>query len=176
MCFLVQLWYICNGLHGITSQKSIIFIIICLITAYSILCFQIHNKSHEGEKCFKCDLCPYASISQRHLESHMLIHTDQKPYQCDQCDQSFRQKQLLRRHQNLYHNPNYVPPPPREKTHECPECGRAFRHKGNLIRHMAVHDPESSAQEKALALKLGRQKKIQVNTNYLSHKLQDRGV
>ncbi|PSN37776.1 hypothetical protein C0J52_15857 [Blattella germanica] len=92
----------------------------------------------------------------------MLIHTDQKPYQCDQCDQSFRQKQLLRRHQNLYHNPNYVPPPPREKTHECPECGRAFRHKGNLIRHMAVHDPESSAQEKALALKLGRQKKIQI--------------
>lgn len=172
MCFLVQLWYICNGLHGITSQKNIIFIIICLITAYYMLCFQIHNKSHEGEKCFKCDLCPYASISQRHLESHMLIHTDQKPYQCDQCDQSFRQKQLLRRHQNLYHNPNYVPPPPREKTHECPECGRAFRHKGNLIRHMAVHDPESSAQEKALALKLGRQKKIQVNTNYLSCKLQ----
>ncbi|XP_046997162.1 transcriptional repressor CTCFL isoform X2 [Schistocerca americana] len=134
--------------------------------------YKIHNKSHEGEKCFKCDLCPYASISHRHLESHMLIHTDQKPYQCDQCDQngekinlclqSFRQKQLLRRHQNLYHNPNYVPPPPREKTHECPECGRPFRHKGNLIRHMAVHDPESSAQEKALALKLGRQKKIQI--------------
>jgi transcriptional repressor CTCF len=111
----------------------------------------------------------------------MLIHTDQKPYQCDQCDQvilsshngepssksgirfqAFRQKQLLKRHQNLYHNPNYVPPQPKEKTHECPECGRAFRHKGNLIRHMAVHDPESSAQEKALALKLGRQKKIQI--------------
>jgi transcriptional repressor CTCF len=142
---------------------------------------QVHNKTHEGEKCFKCDLCPYASISQRHLESHMLIHTDQKPYQCDQCDQvilsslntepssksairfqAFRQKQLLKRHQNLYHNPNYVPPQPKEKTHECPECGRAFRHKGNLIRHMAVHDPESSAQEKALALKLGRQKKIQI--------------
>ncbi|XP_059477046.1 transcriptional repressor CTCFL-like [Neocloeon triangulifer] len=124
--------------------------------------FKVHNKTHEGEKCFKCDLCPYASISQRHLESHMLIHTDQKPYQCDQCDQAFRQKQLLKRHQNLYHNPNYVPPTPKEKTHECPECGRAFRHKGNLIRHMAVHDPESSAQEKALALKLGRQKKIQI--------------
>lgn len=92
----------------------------------------------------------------------MLIHTDQKPYLCDQCDQSFRQKQLLKRHQNLYHNPNYVPPPPREKTHECPECSRAFRHKGNLIRHMAIHDPDSSIQEKQLALKLGRQKKIQM--------------
>lgn len=69
---------------------------------------------------------------------------------------------MLKRHQNLYHNPNYVPPPPREKTHECPECQRAFRHKGNLIRHMSVHDPDSTAQEKAMALKLGRQKKIQI--------------
>lgn len=37
-----------------------------------------------------------------------------------------------------------------------------FRHKGNLIRHMAVHDPESSLQEKQQALKMGRQKKIQI--------------
>ena len=62
----------------------------------------------------------------------------------------------------MYHNPQYVPPCPREKTHECPECGRTFRHKGNLIRHMAVHDPDASSQEKAMALKLGRQKKIQI--------------
>jgi hypothetical protein len=75
--------------------------------------------------------------------------------------QAFRQTQLLKRHQNLYHNPNYVPPPPREKTHECPECQRAYRHKGNLIRHMSAHDPESTAHEKAIALKIGRQKKVQ---------------
>merc|ERR1712020_731617 len=95
-------------------------------------------------------------------ESHMLIHTDQKPFECDQCDQSFRQRQLLKRHQNLYHNPNYVPPEPKEKTHECPECARSFRHKGNLIRHMALHDPDSTAKEKAIALKAGRQKRIQI--------------
>ncbi|CAG9839353.1 unnamed protein product [Diabrotica balteata] len=124
--------------------------------------YKLHNKSHEGEKCYKCELCPYASISARHLESHMLIHTDQKPFQCDQCDQSFRQKQLLKRHQNLYHNPHYVPPEPKEKTHECPECTRAFRHKGNLIRHMAFHDPDPTIQKKQLELKLGRQKKIRI--------------
>ncbi|XP_015910238.1 transcriptional repressor CTCF isoform X2 [Parasteatoda tepidariorum] len=120
--------------------------------------YKLHSKTHEGEKCFKCDLCPYASISQRHLESHMLIHTDQKPFRCDECDQAFRQKQLLRRHKNLYHNPNYVAPLPKEKTNECSECKKAFRHKGNLIRHLAIHDPEASMAEKEEALRIGEPK------------------
>lgn len=49
--------------------------------------FKVHCKSHEGEKCYKCELCPYASMSQRHLETHMLIHTDEKPFHCKLCDQ-----------------------------------------------------------------------------------------
>ena len=105
--------------------------------------FKQHLKTHEGEKCFKCDLCNYASVSARHLESHMLIHTDKKPFLCDECEQSFRQKQLLKRHKNLYHNPEYIPPQPKEKTHECPHCAKAFRHKGNLMRHLALHDPDA---------------------------------
>ena len=55
-----------------------------------------------------------------------------------------------------------MPPQPKEKTYECPECQRTFRHKVNLIRHMALHNPESTEQEKAMALKIGRQKKIQI--------------
>merc|ERR1712013_522918 len=73
----------------------------------------------------------------------MLIHTDQKPFQCDQCDQSFRRKQVLKRHQNLHHNPAYVPPAPKKKTQECPGCGRSFRHKGNLIRHKSRCHPDT---------------------------------
>lgn len=79
--------------------------------------YKIHVKTHEGEKCFKCELCPYAALSQRHLESHILTHTGEKPFQCDECEQSFRQKQLLRRHKNLYHTPDYIPPVPRDKRH-----------------------------------------------------------
>lgn len=92
----------------------------------------------------------------------MLVHTDQKPYHCGACNQAFRQKQLLRRHENIYHNPAYIPPMPKEKTHICPTCSRQFRHKGNLIRHMAFHDPDSRSREQAMALKVGRQTRVQV--------------
>ena len=78
--------------------------------------YKIHLKTHEGEKCYRCELCPYAALSQRHLQSHILTHTGEKPYACNECDQSFRQKQLLKRHKNLYHTPDYIPPAPREKV------------------------------------------------------------
>lgn len=55
-----------------------------LVNKYQL---KVHCKSHEGEKCYKCELCPYASMSQRHLETHMLIHTDEKPFHCKLCDQ-----------------------------------------------------------------------------------------
>lgn len=106
--------------------------------------YKLHVKTHEGEKCFKCELCPYAAGTLRHLNSHMLTHTNEKPFVCDCCNQSFRQKQLLRRHINLYHNPDYVPTPSKEKTHECTLCKKQFAHKGNLIRHLAIHDPSAT--------------------------------
>ena len=72
-----------------------------------------------------------------------LYDVNQYHQRCDECDQSFRQKQLLKRHKNLYHNPEYVAPQPKEKTHECPHCQKSFRHKGNLMRHLAIHDPDA---------------------------------
>ncbi|KAH8333347.1 hypothetical protein KR067_006452 [Drosophila pandora] len=118
--------------------------------------YKLHVKSHEGEKCYRCDFCPYASVTKRHLDSHLLIHMDEKPFQCDQCPQSFRQRQLLRRHVNLMHNDNYQPPTPREKVHQCPSCPRIFTHKGNLIRHMEIHDDTVKARDQKKRLKLGR--------------------
>lgn len=117
--------------------------------------YKIHIKSHEGEKCFKCDLCNYASAAPRHLEAHMCVHFNQKPYECDECDQCFRQKQLLKRHKNLYHDPNYIPPEPKAKNHICKTCSKTFRHKGNLMRHFVLHDPMATEAEKEVALKIG---------------------
>ena len=71
---------------------------------YSYL-FESHKQIHIGEKRIKCELCPYSSIKQIHLDSHMLTHTNQTIYCCGHCDHTFTQKQLLRRHYKLLHNP-----------------------------------------------------------------------
>ena len=34
---------------------------------------KVHKKTHEGEKCFKCDLCPYSSIRYDILLAYVCI-------------------------------------------------------------------------------------------------------
>jgi hypothetical protein len=41
------------------------------------------------------------------------------------------------------------------------------------MRHLALHDPDSSVQEKAMALKYGRQKKIQIIDGHQGHNTSD---
>lgn len=65
--------------------------------------FKVHMKTHEGEKCFKCNLCDYAALTPRHLQVHQMTHSGEKPFKCDECPLAFRQRQLLIRHRTHYH-------------------------------------------------------------------------
>ena len=103
---------------------------------------KVHRRSHQGEKLHRCDLCQYACSTPKRLGEHMLIHADLKPLNCDECDQNFRTKTLLKRHQNVNHNPSYIIPRTK-KVYKCTDCTRSFSCKGNLVRHQANHPPKS---------------------------------
>ncbi|CAG0902626.1 unnamed protein product [Cyprideis torosa] len=62
------------------------------------------EKDHAGKVKYPCNTCDFAASSIPSLNSHMLIHQDLKPFLCDQCSQSFRKKQLLKRHLKLHHS------------------------------------------------------------------------
>ncbi|XP_075973597.1 uncharacterized protein LOC142974911 [Anticarsia gemmatalis] len=115
---------------------------------------RVHSKTHKGEKTFKCEMCPYAARYRRFLEAHTLVHTGEKPFTCDHCKMRFRRKSLLCRHINLYHNPGYVPPKPRERTHECHHCGRRYAKKGNLVKHVAIHETKTVRKQEEVTKKI----------------------
>ena len=103
--------------------------------------FKLHMKSHEGEKCFKCDLCDYAGVSYRHLEAHLLTHSGDKPYECDQCDMAFRHRQLLRRHKNTYHNPTFIEV---KEDQECSACLKLFEKQKDVVGDSQQSEEEDS--------------------------------
>uniref|UniRef100_A0A5S6QBW0 C2H2-type domain-containing protein n=1 Tax=Trichuris muris TaxID=70415 RepID=A0A5S6QBW0_TRIMR len=101
--------------------------------------FKVHQKLHDGERCFPCDRCPYSASSQNHLEAHLSTHYEARPFKCTVCDQSFRQVQMLKRHVNTKHNPNYVKPPKPPLRYVCERCDKGFAFWGNLKRHTETH-------------------------------------
>lgn len=109
--------------------------------------FKVHFKSHDGEKCFKCPECDYSAISQRHVDSHMLVHSGLKPYECEDCDLAFRQKALLKRHRNVYHNPDYNPDNSEDKSDPCRACEKSLANKNKAENMLNISQQASDDRE-----------------------------
>ena len=63
---------------------------------------KVHKKTHEGEKCFKCDLCPFSThqmsrLKQHHQRSHV-TGFPKRTYKCTQCPKVVTEKRYLRLH------------------------------------------------------------------------------
>lgn len=64
-------------------------------------CFPLALSS--GEKPHRCQLCPFASAYERHLEAHMRSHTGEKPYKCDLCAFRCSDRSNLSHHRRRRH-------------------------------------------------------------------------
>ena len=68
----------------------------------SFLFLQIHERSHTGDKPFKCEMenCSRAFATSYGLKSHVRVHTGEKPYKCPiaDCMKAFKTSGDLQKH------------------------------------------------------------------------------
>ena len=84
----------------------------------------------DGQRRWKCLMCPKIYSSKHNLVTHIFGHNGIKPHCCQICGKLFKQTSHLQTHALTHSN---------VKPYTCQVCGRAFSQASHVKRHMAVH-------------------------------------
>ncbi|XP_061476185.1 zinc finger protein 397-like isoform X4 [Rhineura floridana] len=91
----------------------------------------LHQRLHRGEKPYKCSECGKGFYRSTRLISHKRIHITEKLFKCSSCSKSFGDQSRLIQHKRMQHTS--------EKPYKCLECGKSFNRSTHLTRHQRVH-------------------------------------
>ncbi|XP_019064610.1 zinc finger protein 14-like [Fukomys damarensis] len=95
--------------------------------------FQMDDRSHSGEKPYKCQGHEEAFLSVTSLGGYVITHAGGGPHKCSVCGKGLQYPSSLRIHERIHTG---------EKPFECNECGKAFSCLGSVRRHQRTHTGE----------------------------------
>lgn len=101
---------------------------------------EIHIRSHEGIKKYKCEVCNKYFKRSKDAVEHKFTHNGETPFQCEICGKNFALSSSLSAHRRNTHY-EIVTGKPLVKF-DCNACNKHYATHSGLFRHNSMHHKE----------------------------------
>ena len=104
----------------------------CIKAFPSLNRLNIHKRTHQGIKPFRCCICFKTFNEKGNLKTHLMFHSSERNFKCLHCNKAYKTKHHLKEHVEIFHE--------KIKRFKCDICNCSFGKHSHLNAHLQTHN------------------------------------